>query len=131
MEEAARLLSRPFSVEGTVMRGNRLGHTVGMPTANIRPEETKLLPPNGVYVADVTIRQQTYRGITNIGYKPTIGGETAPGVETWIFDFTEDIYGEEIKVELLQFVRPEKKFASLEAVKAQVEQDARQARAWG
>ncbi len=131
MEEAARLLGRPFSVEGTVIRGNRLGHTVGMPTANIRPEETKLLPPNGVYVADVTIRQQTYRGITNIGYKPTIGGETAPGVETWIFDFTEDIYGEEIKVELLQFVRPEKKFASLEAVKAQVEQDARQARAWG
>ena len=131
MEEAARLLGRPFSVEGTVIRGNRLGHTVGMPTANIRPEETKLLPPNGVYVADVTIRQRTYRGITNIGYKPTIGGETAPGVETWIFDFTEDIYGEEIKVELLQFVRPERKFASLEAVKAQVEQDARQARAWG
>ncbi len=101
-----------------------------MPTANLRPEETKLLPPNGVYVADFTVKKKTYRGITNIGYKPTIGGETAPGVETWIFDFDEDIYGQEVKVELLQFVRPERKFASLEAVKAQVEQDAGYARAW-
>ncbi|MCI8625698.1 MAG: bifunctional riboflavin kinase/FAD synthetase [Lachnospiraceae bacterium] len=130
MEEVSELLGRPFSVEGTVINGNRLGHTVGMPTANLRPEETKLLPPNGVYVADFTVKKKTYRGITNIGYKPTIGGETAPGVETWIFDFDEDIYGQEVKVELLQFVRPERKFASLEAVKAQVEQDAGYARAW-
>lgn len=130
MEETAKLLNRPFSIYGEVVHGNSLGHTVGMPTANIHPEQVKLLPPNGVYVVDFTVEGETFRGIANVGYKPTIGGETAPGVETWILDFDRDIYGKEAKVELLHFVRPERKFDSLEEVKAQVEQDAKQARAY-
>lgn len=133
MEEAAALLGRPFSFLGLVIHGNKLGRTVGMPTANLRPEPGKLLPPDGVYVADIRMdgKERTYRGITNVGYKPTVGGETVPGVETWIFDFEGDLYGRELEVRLLSFVRPERKFESLQAVRAQVEHDARTAREYG
>lgn len=130
MEAAARLLGRPFSFLGTVVHGNQLGRTVGMPTANLRPGAEKLLPPNGVYAADILVEGRKYRGITNVGFKPTVGGETAPGVETWIFDFEQDLYGQEIEVQLLGFIRPERKFGSLAAVKQQVELDAQKARAW-
>lgn len=130
MEEAAELLGRPYVIEGTVIHGNYLGHTVGMPTANVRPAMEKLLPPNGVYVADFTVDDKTYRGVTNLGYKPTIGGETVPGTETWIFDFKKDIYDKEVRVELLHFLRPERKFASLEEVKEQVDLDAEAARSY-
>lgn len=124
MEEVNHLLGRPFSVTGTVVHGNQLGRTVGMPTANICPDDRKILPPNGVYVSDVYFDGRKYRGITNIGYKPTVGGEEKPGVETWILDFEGDLYDRELKVELLHFVRPERKFDSLAEVKQQVEQDA-------
>lgn len=130
MEEVRLLLGRAFSVTGTVIHGNQLGRTVGMPTANIRPDDRKILPPNGVYVSDVLLDGNVYRGITNVGYKPTVGGEKTPGVETWIFDFEENLYDRELKVELLHYVRPERKFASLAEVKRQVEQDAEIARTY-
>ncbi len=130
MEEANRLLGRPYNVTGEIIHGNNLGHTVGMPTINQRPAPEKILPPFGVYVSDIYLDGKKYRGITNIGIKPTIGSESFPGVETWLFDFNENVYGHFAKVCLLSFVRPERKFASIEEVKKQVEIDAGKAKAW-
>ena len=130
MEEAARLLGRPYWITGEIIHGNAIGRTVGMPTIHQRPDDTKLLPPFGVYVSDTLIDGKLYRGITNIGLKPTVGTETRPGVETWLFDFDRDVYGEFAIVNILSFVRHEKKFNSVDEVKTQVMKDAEKARAW-
>lgn len=116
------LLGYPFFVSGEVLHGRRIGRTLGMPTTNLIPGTRKLLPPNGVYVSRTVIDGKAYPGITNIGYKPTIG-ENFRGVETHMFDFDEDLYGKEIQVQLLSYKRPEQKFDSLEALKRQVQAD--------
>ncbi len=123
MEEISRLLGRPYTIVGKVVYGNRLGRTVGMPTINLLPEPGKLLPPNGVYAARVYLKGNRYNGITNVGYKPTVAKKPVMGVETHIFDFEEEVYGEIATVELLQFIRSERRFENLEAVKAQVDDD--------
>ena len=117
------LLGRAFSFSGEIIHGNNIGHTVGMPTINIKPDENKLLPPFGVYASDTELDGKIYRGITNIGVKPTISENNAVGVETWLFGLNEDVYGHFAKVNLLDFIRPEIKFASLEEVKKQVNID--------
>ena len=117
------LLGRAFSFSGEIIHGNNMGHTVGMPTINIKPDENKLLPPFGVYVSNTELDGKIYRGITNIGVKPTISENNAVGVETWLFGLNEDVYGHFVKVNLLDFIRPEIKFASLEEVKKQVNID--------
>ena len=99
-----------------------------MPTINIKPEACKLLPPFGVYVSDTELDFKIYRGITNIGVKPTVGKDNAVGVETWLFGLDRDVYGHFAKVKLLDFIRPEMKFNSLEDVKRQVNIDAVKAR---
>ena len=96
-----------------------------MPTINIKPDENKLLPPFGVYASDTELDGKIYRGITNIGVKPTISKNNAVGVETWLFGLNEDVYGHFAKVNLLDFIRPEMKFTSLEEVKKQVNIDAK------
>ena len=121
---ANELLGREFSFSGEIIHGNHLGHTVGMPTINIKPEADKLLPPFGVYVSDTELDYKVYRGITNIGVKPTVGKDNAVGVETWLFGLDSDVYGHFAKVKLLDFIRPEMKFDSLEDVKRQVNIDA-------
>ena len=94
-----------------------------MPTINIKPDENKLLPPFGVYASDTELDGVIYRGITNIGVKPTISENNTVGIETWLFGLNKDVYGHIAKVKLLDFIRSEMKFASLEEVKKQVNID--------
>lgn len=126
MKRAAKLLGEPWFFLGMVQHGRALGRDMGMPTANIVPQEGKILPPYGVYTARVIIHGETYYGVTNVGKKPTVDG-TAVGLETSIFEFDRDIYGEQIIVQLLQFQRSERKFDSLEALQKQMQTDKKQA----
>lgn len=124
IEKAHRLLGYPFFVEGTVLHGRKLGKAVlGIPTINLIPPPDKLLPPMGVYVTSTECAGKYYHGITNVGCKPTIEGENPIGVETHLFDISEDMYGRMVRVSFLKRVRPEQKFDSLDALKAQMEQD--------
>ena len=123
-----RMLGRPYSIRGTVEHGKKLGRTLNMPTANIIPEAGKLLPQNGVYNTLVLCEGQTYPALSNIGCKPTVTQEKKIGIESFLFDFSKDIYGKEIEVFLIAFVRGEKAFSSVEELKAQMERDVAQAK---
>lgn len=127
MEQVNQLLGYAYSVTGEVLHGRQIGRTLGMPTTNVLPKEQKLLPPNGVYATRTLIAGEVFEGITNIGYKPTVGGETRKGVETYLFDLDRNLYGEIIQVQFYGYERPERRFPSLEALKAQIESDV----AWG
>lgn len=120
MEAAARMLGMPYSMSGRVEHGRRLGRTLGMPTANLLPEADKLLPPAGVYYSSVLLNGRIYRGISNVGCKPTVSRENIMGVETYLYDFDDSIYGSQITVQLHAFRRPEKKFDNVEALRAQL-----------
>lgn len=124
MEEANYLLGYDYFVTAEVTHGNALGREIGFPTANQLPPKEKLLPPNGVYASRVEIDGATYYGVSNIGCKPTIEGEYPIGVETFIFDFDEKIYGKVIKVSLLKYIRPEQKFGSVKELTEQLGKDA-------
>ena len=113
MELTRALMGEPYFLEGIVVKGNQLGRTMGMPTINLIPSKEKLLPPNGVYFSNVEYEGKIYRGVTNIGRKPTVGGENPVGVETYIYDFSKIIYGEHVRVSLLHYERAEQKFESL------------------
>ncbi|BCN31464.1 bifunctional riboflavin kinase/FAD synthetase [Anaeromicropila herbilytica] len=123
METVHELLGRPYSIIGEVLHGRKLGRTLGIPTTNLIPEEDKLLPPNGVYASKTIIDGKSYEGVTNIGYKPTVGADPRVGVETHMFDFNEDVYGKIIEVELYRLERGETKFQSIDELKAQMEKD--------
>lgn len=120
---ANELLGYRYFVSGEVLHGRKIGRTLGLPTTNLLPHEDKLLPPNGVYLTYTTFDSGDYYGITNIGYKPTVGAESRRGVETFLFDFAGDLYGRHLKVEFLEFERPEQKFRSLEELKARILSD--------
>lgn len=128
VEQANELLGYPYTVTGEVVHGNHLGRTFGMPTINQIPAKEKLLPPNGVYTAAVEIGGKTYRGVSNVGYKPTIEGNYPKGVETYIFDFDRDLYGKTLDVQLFRYQRKEQKFASVEELKAQLIRDVKESR---
>ena len=113
LKKADQLLGYPFFIRGRVVQGNQIGRTIGIPTANLIIPEEKIVPPFGVYVSRVMIKGTEYGGVSNIGKKPTIEGNYPVGLETYIFDFESDIYGKEITVELLEFVRPERRFDSI------------------
>lgn len=117
MEIVNSMLGSPYSISGEVLHGRKIGRTIGMPTTNIIPPSNKLLPPCGVYASKTIIKGQAYPGITNIGYKPTVGSDKEKGVETYIFDYNKELYGETIDVELYTFERPEFKFTSLEELR--------------
>jgi len=127
MELVTKLLDEPFFISGRVERGNRIGHKLGMPTVNLHPETAKIMPPGGVYFSTVTYGEQTFYGVTNIGYKPTVeapdGNTNRLGVETYIYDFDEDIYEKDIVVHLYHYERGEKKFESLDALKDAIAAD--------
>lgn len=123
MEYVNEMLGHPYTIIGEVVTGRQLGRTIGIPTVNILPLAHKLLPPNGVYASTVHVNGKAYRGVTNIGCKPTVEHNGQIGVETHMFDFDEDIYGCEIKVELYTFERGELKFSSVEELKSWVEKD--------
>lgn len=126
VEAAAGMLGYDYSLFGVVVAGNRLGRTIGFPTANMRLyEPLKLLPGNGVYSVEVESLGRRFRGMCNIGTRPTVNAGKDTTVETHIFDFDEDIYGLDIKVTFLKKIRDEHCFGSLEDLKAQLEQDRR------
>lgn len=125
---AARLLGRYYFVSGTVVHGRKLGRTLGFPTVNLDVPEDKYIPVNGVYASYVTHRGRRYASVTNIGVKPTVERHNKTGVETYIFDFDGQLYGEDIKVELVDFLRKEMKFDSLDILKGQIEADKNKAR---
>lgn len=123
MELAERLLGAPYCVAGTVMHGKRLGRTLGMPTVNLFPPRDKLLPPNGVYLSRLSAGNRQLNGITNIGCRPTVSNSGQMSVETYLYDFNEEIYGEYVEVSLYSFCRPEMKFSSVEELKQNMARD--------
>ncbi len=124
MELANFLLGYTYRISGKVEHGNHLGGTkLDMPTANLFPPEHKLLPPNGVYATKTVVDGKRYEGISNIGTKPTVSEGNVRGIETFLFDFSGDLYGRNITVELYTFERPEMKFASLDELKVQMHKD--------
>ena len=120
---ATDMLGYGYSLTGVVVAGNRLGRTIGFPTANMKLyEPLKLVPGKGVYVVEVQVLGKTWRGMTNIGLRPTVGG-TFTTIETHILDFDEDIYGLPLTITFLRRLRDEVHFPSLEALKEQLAKD--------
>jgi riboflavin kinase/FMN adenylyltransferase len=126
LDAAARLLGRPYTVCGPVAGGRQLGRTIGFPTANIATGDVQL-PPEGVWVVRATLGERQLRGVANLGTRPTVDGGTRT-LEVHLFDFSEDIYGQELEVEFLHFLRSEMKFNGLDELKARIAEDARLAR---
>lgn len=122
VERVNAMLGRPFSFASTVIHGNELGRTVGMPTINLAADSCMVLPRFGVYASRTVLDGAVYDSITNIGVKPTVGSDRVL-YETYLFGFDGDVYGHTATVNLYAFIRPEQKFPSLEAVRAQVERD--------
>ena len=120
---ANQYLGRPYSLTGMVIHGNKLGRTIGFPTANIGIKEPyKLLPSNGIYAIRINIDFKVYDGMINIGNRPTVGGNTRT-IEANIFDFDEDIYDQEITVEFIDHIRNEIKFDGIDGLKNQLQKD--------
>ena len=125
---AEKRLGRSYGFSGKVGSGKHLGRSLGFPTVNIVPGESKLLPKFGVYASRTIVGDSIYGSITNVGIRPSVDDGDTANVETFIYDFSDDIYGEDIRVELLKFIRTEKKFESLDALKDQISADIAAAR---
>lgn len=120
---ANEYLGYNYFITGKVIKGKKIGRTIGFPTANIYiKEEYKLIPKNGVYVVTSKINNQQFNGMMNIGYNPTFNGELK-SIEVHFFNFNQDIYNQEIQVEILERIRDEQKFDTIEDLKAQLEKD--------
>ena len=117
-----------YTITGTIVHGANLGTKMGIPTVNLSPKEGDMTPEFGVYVSEVIIDGEVYRGVTNIGIKPTVTDAGNITVETNILDYNKEVYGHEITVHFLKFLRPEKKFASIDALVAQINLDIQSAR---
>ena len=128
LANAAAMLGRAYSIEGEVIHGEQRGRTLGFPTANLALHDEQL-PPDGVWIVDVHGEAGRWHGIANLGLRPTIG-DTKRSLEVHLFDMNEDLYGKILEVEFLHHLRPEKKFAHLDALKTQITQDAEDARLW-
>ncbi|MBQ6430921.1 MAG: riboflavin biosynthesis protein RibF [Oscillospiraceae bacterium] len=122
---AVRLLGHPHILTGTVTDGKKLGRTLGIPTANLILPDGVLVPRFGVYAANAVFDGQTRRAVVNIGTRPTVNGKNVT-VEPWILDFDGDLYGHELRLELLDFIRPERRFSSLDELKAEILRNAEQ-----
>lgn len=117
------LLGYPFEINGRVERGRQLGRTLGFPTMNVAWPEYKIVPPRGVYISEITIDGIKYPGISNIGIRPTVARDNKVVLESFLFHFSEDAYGRKVKVELLEFTRPEQKFENVKEMKECVDKD--------
>lgn len=127
METAAAFLGHPHILTGTVIPGKQLGRTLGIPTANLRLPEGLAVPRFGVYACLVCADGERYPAVTNVGTRPTVNGHGIT-VEPWLLDFSGDLYGRKITVEFYKFVRPEQKFASLEALQTEIRHNADETR---
>ena len=121
-----RMLGRPYGVEGVIIRGNRRGHTIGFPTANLKPHN-RVIPKYGVYATATLVDGTWRRSITNIGVRPTFETGAEPSIETYIFDYEGDLYGDVLRVRFLHRIRDERKFAGIEELKSQIEKDTHRA----
>jgi riboflavin kinase/FMN adenylyltransferase len=126
--KATQMLGREYTILGTVKAGEKLGRKLGFPTANLSAHSEQF-PPNGVYVAEARLAGELYRGVANLGYRPTVSaGQPERLLELHLFDLSKDIYGEEVEVRFLRYLRPEQKFESVDALAAQIARDVEQAR---
>lgn len=128
IRKANQLLGYPYFIKSEILHGKKLGRKLGIPTINMVLPANKLLPPNGVYLTEVIIEDRVYMGVSNVGYKPTVSEEMVLGVETYIDDFNQDVYGQKIVVSFLEFIRSEMKFSSIEELQNQMRQDIEYAR---
>lgn len=129
--EATAMQGRPFSVEGVVQTGAQRGRTLQFPTANLALPEGKLRPAFGVYAVEVLLpgESQPRPGVANLGVRPTVSQQSPPWLETHLFDFEGDLYGQHLAVRLMEFLRPERRFSGLDELRGQISQDADAARA--
>jgi riboflavin kinase/FMN adenylyltransferase len=127
LPKAAAMLGREYTILGTVVRGDNLGKKIGFPTANLSAHNEQF-PPNGVYLARATLDGMVYPGVVNLGYRPTVSSEKQRVLEIHLFDFARDIYGNDLEVRFIRYLRPEKKFETVEALARQIEADVKQAR---
>ena len=123
IKEAEKYLGRPISYTGTVVRGKRLGSSIGFPTANVQLHNLTQLPRFGVYAVRVHIDKKTYLGCLNIGINPTVEANLDTKIEIHIIEFEENIYDKDISFELIEFIRDEKKFGSIDDLTAQIQLD--------
>lgn len=129
LDSVRALLGRPYTITGTVVHGKRLARQLGFPTANIRPDNDQL-PPAGVYAARVELDGKRIDGIANLGFRPTVDGDSHELLlEVHLFDWKGDLYGRMLEVELINFLRPERKFDSIELLRQCMIGDCREARA--
>lgn len=129
MQTAAQFLGQPYQLSGTVIHGNKLGRTIGFPTANIEMDQaTKMLPELGVYAVKVELNGRRLDGVMNIGKRPTVQQTEKISVEVFIFDFSEDIYGETLTISFYERLRGERQFSSIDALKEQLGHDEHEAR---
>ncbi|MCX7868744.1 MAG: riboflavin biosynthesis protein RibF, partial [Terrimicrobiaceae bacterium] len=126
-EEAHLCLGRPYTILGTVVEGRKLGRSLGFPTANLSAHNEQF-PPDGVYVGKVVLDGQPLRAVINIGFRPTFSGATERTLEVHIPGFHGSLYGRDLEVEFLRFLRPERKFASVGELAAQIARDVEAAR---
>lgn len=124
---ANKMLGYKYSFSGEVIRGKQLGRSIGFPTANIKVNSDKLLPKIGAYIVEVNVSGEKYFGMLNIGKRPTINAEGVQ-VEVYILDFDQNIYGSEVEIKFLEFLREEEKFPNLEALKNQLQKDKKMVR---
>ncbi len=127
--ECEKYLGRKFSMGGIVVTGQQLGRTIGFPTVNLAIDEALVSPANGGYITACEVEGVAYPSITSVGNKPTVG-EFVKNSETHIFNFSRDIYGKEIRVEFLEYIRPEQKFPSVDALMEQIKKDCEYAVRW-
>ena len=129
MDKAAQYLGRPFSVAGEVEEGDGRGHSLGFPTANLSIARERIVPGSGVYACRVDWEGKTYRGVTNVGMRPTFEKDIVPHrVETHLLDFSRDLYGEELRITFLERLRGEQRFSGPEELVAQIHTDVANAR---
>ena len=127
--KAAEMLGREYTILGTVTHGDSLGKKIGFPTANLSAHNEQF-PPNGVYAAVARLTDGMHRGVINLGVRPTVSsGKSERVLEIHLFDFDRDVYGRNVEVRFLKFLRPEKKFENLDALVQQIRRDVEQARA--
>ena len=129
MEECNKFLGRQYYIGGEVVEGNKIGRTIGFPTCNISADSNMAIPPNGVYITYCKLKDKVYPSVTNVGVKPTVGTFDR-NIETHIFNFDEDVYGEYIEVRFVKQTRPEMRFNGMEALSDQIAKDCIQAKSY-
>ena len=128
MTKVVRLIGRPFSLRGMVTTGVGRGSQLGFPTANLEVDTKRAIPSDGVYATWAHIDGQAYQSMTNIGWRPTFGGQGRT-IETYVLDYRDDLYGRKLKIDIIERLRDEKRFASAEELKKQITEDIKQGRA--